>query len=195
MQDKPLRKLYTSLKSNNYDVPDNYESFERTLTESGQSGAQSRRALHESLKKNNYDVPDSYDSFYKSLFTPVNSTTSMAIGSEPAKPAPQKPTTSTTIATPQHTVQPTKPAAAQPVRPQQVQNPQGKPMTAAQKAAAIGWAQGLTAQTKANTQRAMQKIKNIGKYQKAQGAYGQTKKENLAAHGTHDLPSPLLPYE
>ena len=179
MQDKPLRKLYTSLKSNNYDVPDNYESFERTLTESGQSGAQSRRALHESLKKNNYDVPDSYDSFYKSLFTPVNSTTSMAIGSEPVKPAPQKPTTSTTTGTPQHTVQPTKPTPAQPVRPQQVQKPQGKPMTAAQKAAAIGWAQGLTAQTKANTQRAMQKIKNIGKYQKAQGAYGQTKKGNI----------------
>lgn len=177
MQDKPLRKLYTSLKSNNYDVPDNYESFERTLTESGQAGAQSRRALHESLKKNNYDVPDSYDSFYKSLFTPVNSTTSMAIGSEPAKPAPQKPTTSTT--TPQHTVPPTKPAPAQPARPQQVQKPQGKPMTAAQKAAAIGWAQGLTAQTKANTQRAMQKIKNIGKYQKAQGVYGQTKKGNV----------------
>lgn len=179
MQDKPLRKLYTSLKSNNYDVPDNYESFERTLTESGQSGAQSRRALHESLKKNNYDVPDNYDSFYKSLFTPVNSTTSMAIGSEPVKPASQKPTTSTTTATPQHTVPPTKPAPAQPVRPQQVQKPQGKPMTAAQKAAAIGWAQGLTAQTKANTQRAMQKIKNIGKYQKAQGAYGQTKKGNI----------------
>ena len=179
MQDKPLRKLYTSLKSNNYDVPDNYESFERTLTESGQAGAQSRRALHESLKKNNYDVPNSYDSFYKSLFTPVNSTTSMAIGSEPAKPAPQKPTTSTTTATPQHTVPPTKPALAQPARPQQVQKPQGKPMTAAQKAAAIGWAQGLTAQTKANTQRAMQKIKNIGKYQKAQGVYGQTKKGNV----------------
>ncbi len=179
MQDKPLRKLYTSLKSNNYDVPDNYESFERTLTESGQSGAQSRRALHESLKKNNYDVPDSYDSFYKSLFTPVNSTTSMAIGSEPVKPAPQKPTTSTTTTTPQHTVPPTKPAPVQPVRPQQVQKPQGKPMTAAQKAAAIGWAQGLTAQTKANTQRAMQKIKNIGNYQKAQGVYGQTKKGNI----------------
>jgi len=179
MQDKPLRKLYTSLKSNNYDVPDNYESFERTLTESGQAGAQSRRALHESLKKNNYDVPDSYDSFYKSLFTPVNSTTSMAIGSEPAKPAPQKPTTSTTTATPQHTVPPTKPAPAQTVRPQQVQKPQGKPMTAAQKAAAIGWSQGLIAQTKANTQRAMQKIKNIGNYQKAQGVYGQTKKGNI----------------
>lgn len=179
MQDKPLRKLYTSLKSNNYDVPDNYESFERTLTQAGQAGAQSRRALHESLKKNNYDVPDNYDSFYKSLFTPVNSTTSMAIGSEPAKPAPQKPTTSTTTATPQHMVQPTKPAPAQHVRPQQVQKPQGKPMTAAQKAAAIGWAQGLTAQTKANTQRAIQKIKNIGKYQKAQGVYGQTKKGNI----------------
>ena len=179
MQDKPLRKLYTSLKSNNYDVPDNYESFERTLTQAGQAGAQSRRALHKSLKKDNYDVPDNYDSFYKSLFTPVNSTTSMAIGSEPAKPAPQKPTTSTTTATPQHTVPPTKPAPAQPVRPQQVQKPQGKPMTAAQKAAAIGWAQGLTAQTKANTQRAMQKIKNIGKYQKAQGTYGQTKKGNI----------------
>lgn len=175
MQDKPLRKLYTSLKSNNYDVPDNYESFERTLTQAGQAGAQSRRALHESLKKDNYDVPDNYDSFYKSLFTPVNSTTSMAIGSEPAKPVPQKPTT----ATPQHTVPPTNPAPAQPARPQQVQKPQGKPMTAAQKAAAIGWAQGLTAQTKANTQRAMQKIKNIGKYQKAQGTYGQTKKGNI----------------
>lgn len=175
MQDKPLRKLYTSLKSNNYDVPDNYESFERTLTESGQAGAQSRRALHESLKKDNYDVPDNYDSFYKSLFTPVNSTTSIAIGSEPVKPAPQKPAT----ATPQHTVPPTKPAPAQPVRPQQVQKPQGKPMTAAQKAAAIGWAQGLTAQTKANTQRAIQKIKNIGNYQKAQGTYGQTKKGNI----------------
>ena len=179
MQDKPLRKLYTSLKSNNYDVPDNYESFERTLTQAGQAGAQSRRALHESLKKDNYDVPDNYDSFYKSLFTPVNSTTSMAIGSEPVKPAPQKPTTSTTTTTPQHTVPPTKPAPAQPVRPQQVQKPQGKPMTAAQKAAAIGWAQGLTAQTKANTQRAMQKIKNIGNYQKAQGVYGQTKKGNI----------------
>lgn len=179
MQDKPLRKLYTSLKSNNYDVPDNYESFERTLTQAGQAGAQSRRALHESLKKDNYDVPDNYDSFYKSLFTPVNSTTSMAIGSEPVKPAPQKPTTSTTTTTPQHTVPPTKPAPAQHVRPQQVQKPQGKPMTAAQKAAAIGWAQGLTAQTKANTQRAIQKIKNIGKYQKAQGVYGQTKKGNI----------------
>ena len=176
MQDKPLRKLYTSLKSNNYDVPDNYESFERTLTQAGQAGAQSRRALHESLKKDNYDVPDNYDSFYKSLFTPVNSTTSMAIGSEPAKAAPQKPTTT---ATPQHTVPPTKPAPAQPVRPQQVQKPQGKPMTAAQKAAAIGWAQGLTVQTKANTQRAIQKIKNIGKYQKAQGVYGETKKGNI----------------
>lgn len=179
MQDKPLRKLYTSLKSNNYDVPDNYESFERTLTESGQSGAQSRRALHESLKKNNYDVPDSYDSFYKSLFTPVNSTTSMAIGSEPVKPAPQKPTTSTTTGTPQHTVQPTKPAPAQPVRPQQVQKPQGKPMTAAQKAAAIGWVQGLTAQTKASTQQAIQKVKNISNYQKAKGVYGQTKRGNV----------------
>ncbi len=176
MQDKPLRKLYTSLKSNNYDVPDNYESFERTLTQAGQAGAQSRRALHESLKKDNYDVPDNYDSFYKSLFTPVNSTTSMAIGSEPAKAAPQKPTTT---ATPQHTVPPTKPAPAQPVRPQQVQKPQGKPMTAAQKAAAIGWAQGLTVQTKANTQRAIQKIKNIGKYQKARGVYGETKKGNI----------------
>lgn len=175
MQDKPLRKLYTSLKSNNYDVPDNYESFERTLTESGQSGAQSRRALHESLKKNNYDVPDSYDSFYKSLFTPVNSTTSMAIGSEPVKPAPQKPTTGTS----QHTVQPTKPAPAQPVKPQQVQKPQGKPMTAAQKAAAIGWAQGLTALTKASTQQAIQKVKNISNYQKAKGVYGQTKKGNV----------------
>ncbi|MCI6671844.1 MAG: hypothetical protein MSG77_04825 [Prevotella sp.] len=129
-QDKPLRKLYTSLRSNNYDVPDNYESFERTLTESGQAGAQSRRALHESLKKGNYDVPDNYDSFYKSLFTPVNSTTSMAIGSEPAKPAPQKP-----------------------VRPQQVQKPQGRPMTAAEKASMISNVRGIVRSTQAGMQR------------------------------------------
>ena len=98
---------------------------------------------------------------------------------QPSQAQPKTTTPTVATAQQQSTVQPAKPAPAQPVRPQQVQKPQGKPMTAAQKAAAIGWAQGLTVQTKANTQRAMQKIKNIGKYQKAQGAYGQTKKGNI----------------
>ena len=30
--EKPLYTLYKGLKANNYDVPDNYDSFERTLT-------------------------------------------------------------------------------------------------------------------------------------------------------------------
>lgn len=64
MQDTPLKTLYQSLKDNNYDVPENYDSFERTLT----SDTNDRQTLYQSLKDNNYDVPDSYDSFERTLF-------------------------------------------------------------------------------------------------------------------------------
>lgn len=57
---KPLYDLYKGLQANNYDVPDTYESFERTLTEAGKGGADSRHALYETLKKDNFDVPEKY---------------------------------------------------------------------------------------------------------------------------------------
>ncbi len=84
-QDKPLYTLYKGLRANNYDVPDNYASFERTLTEAGESGAKSRHTLYRALKSQNYDVPDTYERFYNTLFDVVNKTTSRA------KPAPSSP--------------------------------------------------------------------------------------------------------
>ena len=158
-----VKQIYDTLKDGGADVGSEKE-FNDYFFAKGKDGYNNRKEVFNTLKDGGADAGKSYEEFAGWL------------GLYAVSP---KPTTSTTTATPQHTVPPTKPAPAQPVRPQQVQKPQGKPMTAAQKAAAIGWAQGLTAQTKANTQRAMQKIKNIGKYQKAQGVYGQTKKGNI----------------
>ena len=158
-----VKQIYDTLKDGGADVGSEKE-FNDYFFAKGKDGYNNRKEVFNTLKDGGADAGKSYEEFAGWL------------GLYAVSP---KPTTSTTTATPQHTVPPTKPAPAQPVRPQQVQKPQGKPMTAAQKAAAIGWAQGLTVQTKANTQRAMQKIKNIGKYQKAQGVYGQTKKGNV----------------
>ncbi len=66
----PLYTLYQSLVRDNYDVPDNYDSFERTLTAPGREGMESRRALYNSLAADNYDVPDTYESFANTLFAP-----------------------------------------------------------------------------------------------------------------------------
>lgn len=68
---KPLHTLYESLKADNYDVPDTYELFERTLTASGKEGVTNRMTLYNSLKSDNYDVPDTYESFANTLFAPV----------------------------------------------------------------------------------------------------------------------------
>lgn len=68
---KPLYTLYEALKADNYDVPDTYESFERTLTAPGKEGTDNRVALYGSLRANNYDVPDTYESFARTLFKPV----------------------------------------------------------------------------------------------------------------------------
>ena len=65
---RPLYTLYESLKNDDYDVPDNYESFERTLTAKGDEGTKNRMTLYNSLKSNNYDVPDTYESFANTLF-------------------------------------------------------------------------------------------------------------------------------
>lgn len=70
----PLYTLYESLKADNYDVPDTYESFERTLTASGSEGVANRQTLYNSLKANNYDVPETYESFANTLFVPTPKT-------------------------------------------------------------------------------------------------------------------------
>ena len=66
-----LKTLWESLKRDNYDVPDRYASFERTLTAPGNEGYENRRTLYESLKRDNYDVPDTYESFSRTLFEPA----------------------------------------------------------------------------------------------------------------------------
>lgn len=164
-----IKQIYDTLKEGGADVGSEKE-FNDYFLAKGKNGYNNRKEVFNTLKEGGADTGKSYEEFAGWL------------GLHAVQPSQAQPKTTTpTVATAQQqsTVQPAKPAPAQPVRPQQVQKPQGKPMTAAQKAAAIGWAQGLTAQTKANTQRAMQKIKNIGKYQKAQGVYGQTKKGNI----------------
>ncbi len=67
---KNLEILYDSLKRDNYDVPDTYESFERTLTASGSEGVKNRQTLYGSLRRDNYDVPETYERFAGALFAP-----------------------------------------------------------------------------------------------------------------------------
>lgn len=63
-----LETLHKSLLKNNYDVPEDYESFEHTLTLPGDEGYQNRFQLWKSLQQNNFDVPDNYDDFRDTLF-------------------------------------------------------------------------------------------------------------------------------
>lgn len=91
-QDKkaPLYTLYESLKADNYDVPDTYESFERTLTASGKEGTTNRLTLYKSLKSDNYDVPDTYESFANTLFAPAEYPNAPAGAPEPWKPTAEQ---------------------------------------------------------------------------------------------------------
>lgn len=65
-----LLKLYNGLKDNNFSVPDNFESFERTLAAPGNEGINNRQTLYKALKRSNYSVPDNYESFRNTLFGP-----------------------------------------------------------------------------------------------------------------------------
>lgn len=82
---KNLEILYDSLKRDNYDVPDTYESFERTLTASGSEGVKNRQALYGSLRRDNYDVPETYEQFAGALFAPKPTTADSGAG-KPAAP-------------------------------------------------------------------------------------------------------------
>ena len=65
-----LEVLYDNLRANNYDVPETYASFERTLVAPGKEGTDNRLTLYRSLKEQDYDVPDTYESFANTLFAP-----------------------------------------------------------------------------------------------------------------------------
>ena len=71
MEGKPLETLHRALLDNNYDVPEDYASFERTLTANGNQGYQNRHALWKALSRDGFDVPDDYDTFSRTLFTPA----------------------------------------------------------------------------------------------------------------------------
>jgi len=66
--EKPLQTLHKSLLANNFDVPENYSSFEETLSLPGNEGYQNRLTLWKALKDNDFDVPDNYDDFRSTLF-------------------------------------------------------------------------------------------------------------------------------
>jgi len=65
---KPLETLHKALLDNNYDVPEDYASFEETLTAKGEEGYRNRHTLWKSLYDTGYDVPDNYDDFRNTLF-------------------------------------------------------------------------------------------------------------------------------
>ena len=151
---KPLYDLYKGLRANNYDVPDNYESFERTLTKAGNEGANNRRTLYQALKQNYYDVLEKYETFYSTLFEPVNRTTSRAKGSY-GSASTQKPQAKPTASA--------KPAAKTQAVPKKTAGKQGTPMTAAQKLAYSNWAGGVVANSNKQHQQFTQKLANIKK--------------------------------
>ena len=80
MAERPLYTLYKNLKSQNYDVPDDYNKFESALTRDGKGGADNRHAIYENLKAQNFDVPSTYERFYSALFEPRSKTSSRAKG-------------------------------------------------------------------------------------------------------------------
>lgn len=133
---KPLNDLYIGLKESGYDVPESYDDFEYTLTQSGKAGSDSRHNLHSSLVKDNFNVPEDYESFWNTLFKAKDSQTSVAKSSyddngavsapakatpKPAAKAPAKqpavkadtPTVAKAT-TPTATAKPTPKAAAKP---------------------------------------------------------------------------------
>jgi hypothetical protein len=131
---KPLYTLYQGLKANNYDVPDNYDSFERTLVQQGKAGADARHTLYNALKQQNYDVPDKYENFYTTLFEPISSTSSRAKGG--SAPAPRKP-------------------AARPAAPSK---PAGIPMSEADKERFINGAYNIVQQSNEGLQRTKNRL-------------------------------------
>lgn len=100
---EPLQQLYQALVDNNYDVPDNYESFRNALTQKGEEGSIARMQLYQSLKDDDFDVPDTYDSFANRLFVPVGDVQQAQQGQQPQQ---QKSKAQVTFGTPSMTIAP-----------------------------------------------------------------------------------------
>lgn len=59
---EPLKNYYDYLKTHKADVPENYDSFKSTLSDST-----SAKKYYDYLKQNNFDAPPTYESFSKTL--------------------------------------------------------------------------------------------------------------------------------
>lgn len=104
VSDSPLKVLHKTMITAGYgDVPKDYNSFERTLTQQGEAGTKVRLQLHKRLVKDKLltDVPEDYNTFASTLFKPVS------------KPQPQ--------ATAQSATQSAAPTEGQPSQPVQSQ--------------------------------------------------------------------------
>lgn len=65
---KRLTDLYEFMKSENFDVPDNYKSFDRTLTKAGEEGYNNRRLIYNALKENYCIESRTFEEFSNKLF-------------------------------------------------------------------------------------------------------------------------------
>ena len=141
-----VKQIYDTLKDGGADVGSEKE-FNDYFLAKGKDGYNNRKEVFNTLRDGGADAGKSYEEFAGWL------------GLHATSPAQPK----TTTVTSQHTVPPAKTAPAQPVRPQQVQKPQGKPMTAAEKASMIGNVEGIvrSAQTR------LQRTKNMMTYAKS----------------------------
>lgn len=178
MEEKRLAKLYNALKAQNYDVPNSYDEFEEKLTRKGDDGASRRHKLYNALKSQGFDVPDSYSGFYTKLFVPVNGTTSRARGAGEAQWNPNQKVHKPATQAPQ--VQPRrgqvhKSVVHQPAKP--AVQPQGTPLTEADKRRYASNVGNILAQADASTQR----FNNQMEYQKANSGL-QVKPVKLGAN-------------
>lgn len=79
---KPLYDLYVSLRAMNFNVPNDYDSFERMLTvgekNNEAAAAQCRHKIYEEMVTKKCGAPNTYSAFYSVLFEPISKTASRA---------------------------------------------------------------------------------------------------------------------
>ena len=79
---RPLQDLYAGLRAMSFNVPEDYDSFERMLTvgekNNAAAAAQCRHKLYEELVAKKCGAPNTYSDFYSALFEPISKTASRA---------------------------------------------------------------------------------------------------------------------
>lgn len=68
---KKLIEVYEWMKSENFDVPNEYDTFKRTLTADGEEGYDNRLALYKTLKEYNSIDSPTFEIFSSRLFAPA----------------------------------------------------------------------------------------------------------------------------